>query len=323
MTAWPGPGWFRDLTGLDDDRAEAVRAAVAEVAPGVLLSRANGRRMVAGALHLPRLAELRAATPGFGRGPALALRERVGDAVALHLDPAQAGAVFQAASQANLLEMTGPEVPPEAGIARYAFDRTQGPACAMSCGAGTLWRAYLVPLAGGAGQATGRQIDTLADLGRALGNTGGRYWTMRNGYALSSGEGAGAASRRIAAMDEGARDALRACLRVGVQAGTEVTLATAGHRVTQVYAAAMPVAYDRAPARDWGPLARLVLEAAYEATLRAALVHAGGDRPVQVFLTRLGGGAFGNDPAWIDAAIDRALGVMAGAPLEVTLVTRG
>lgn len=320
--AWPGPSWFHDLTGLHDDSAASVRAHVRDAGDGVLVAQPNGRRMQAGRLHMPSLADLRAATPAFPGSQPLPLRHVRGDVIALHCDPANAGALFQVASQANLLEMPSPDVPPEAGVAGYVHDRTQGPACAMACGAGLIWRACFVPLAGGQGQQHDRQVDTLADLATAVGNAGGRYWRMRNGYPLGAGEGIAALSGRIAALDEPARDALRATVRVGVQADTEVTLSAFGHRVTQVLACAMPVAYDRAPAPSWAPLARLVLEAAYEATLRAALIHAGPARPVRLFLTRLGGGAFGNDPQWIDAAIARALRMLGGAPLDVALVSR-
>ena len=41
-----------------------------------------------------------------------------------------------------------------------------------------------------------------------------------------------------------------------------------------------------------------------------------------VLLTRVGGGAFGNDLGWIDDAIDRALERTAGAGLDVRLVRR-
>ena len=39
-----------------------------------------------------------------------------------------------------------------------------------------------------------------------------------------------------------------------------------------------------------------------------------------VLLTRLGGGAFGNDPAWIDDAIRRALQRVEYAGLDIRLV---
>jgi len=40
-----------------------------------------------------------------------------------------------------------------------------------------------------------------------------------------------------------------------------------------------------------------------------------------VLLTRLGGGVFGNNDAWIDAAIDRAVGLLAERPLSVLSVS--
>jgi hypothetical protein len=42
-----------------------------------------------------------------------------------------------------------------------------------------------------------------------------------------------------------------------------------------------------------------------------------------VLLTRLGGGAFGNDDAWIDDAVMRALRVVEYADLDVRIVSYG
>jgi hypothetical protein len=42
-----------------------------------------------------------------------------------------------------------------------------------------------------------------------------------------------------------------------------------------------------------------------------------------VFLTSLGGGAFGNDDSWIRAAIRRALEMMSDINLDVRLVSYG
>lgn len=71
----------------------------------------------------------------------------------------------------------------------------------------------------------------------------------------------------------------------------------------------------------WEPLVRLVLEAAYEATLHAALLNAARTHNPRLYLTFLGGGAFGNDRAWILDAILRALACMRGVGLEVNLVS--
>jgi hypothetical protein len=314
--------WFRQLTGFDES-PEAV-ARLLRMEGETLRSLANGRSFHAGRLETPSLQELRERSRML-KLPKAPLRfgAIAADVRELHRDPAGAGALFQVASQFNLLEMVSPDVPPEAGIDRYDRDPTQGPACAVACGAGTIYRRYFVPLGGPRpGQSAERQIDTLADLGRALGNDGERLWQMRNGYALATAEGLERISRRLESSNEGARDALRQLLRIGIQWETEVTLEGAGHRVSQAYCSALPVVYSPHPPRLWEPFARLVLEAAYEATLHAALLnlHTRGDP--RVYLTLLGGGAFGNDPRWILEGMERALERFADTPLEVWLVRK-
>jgi hypothetical protein len=243
----------------------------------------------------------------------LRLREVVGDVGALHTDPANAGAVFQVASQFNLLEMISPDVTPEQGITRYASDHTQGPACAMACAAGTVFRNHLVMVNGQRGQSTARQLDGLDALGTALGNEKGRLWQMRNGYALATLTGLDEIAGRIEA---GEADRLRDLIRVGVQGDTDVTLPGADHRVSQIYCSAMPVAYSAHGADAWEPFARLALEAAYEATMLAAL-----KAPGPLYLTLLGGGVFGNRMDWILDAIARALQLFAETDLDVRIVS--
>src|SRR5207253_2606002 len=112
-----------------------------------------------------------------------------GDVRTMHRDPANGNALFQVASQFNLLEMTGPYVSPEDGVTRYSYDHTQGPACAIAAGAATIYRNYFADVDGHSGQQRRRQIDCLSDLGEALGNEGEALWTMRNGYALCTEKG--------------------------------------------------------------------------------------------------------------------------------------
>merc|ERR1711879_576804 len=67
-----------------------------------------------------------------------------------------------------------------------------------------------------------------------------------------------------------------------------------------------------------------ILDGAYEATLAAAAVLARQRKSrVKVFLTSVGGGAFGNRSMWISSAIERALTIFADAPLDVKLVHKG
>ena len=62
-------------------------------------------------------------------------------------------------------------------------------------------------------------------------------------------------------------------------------------------------------------------EATESATLWAAVLNAHRAGSRVVFLTMLGGGAFGNDHAWIDAAMRRALRLVRNIDLEVRIVS--
>ena len=66
-----------------------------------------------------------------------------------------------------------------------------------------------------------------------------------------------------------------------------------------------------------------MLEAAYEATLLEAVLNARRGGSNVVLLTQLGGGAFGNDDRWIDAALIRGLRLADGYGLDARLVSYG
>ncbi len=319
--------WFERLTGFQEVGYDDTRERL-EVLDGRLRSRVNGRAYGVGQLELASLGELReraaAVQPKKGR---LTFRNIVGDVRALHQRPEFEGALFQVASQFNLLEMVGPSVTPDQGVTRYRHDRTQGPACAIAAGAATIYRNYFAPINGQAGQTSSRQLDGLAHLGAALADLLGQpvesLWTMQNGYALCAAEGLrniGGLLRKISAPE---KDVLRALLRIGVHTDVEVTEAdtTPPQIVSQAFCSALPVAYTGVPRSLWNPFAELVLEAAYEATLLAAALNTARGASNIVLLTQLGGGAFGNDGAWIDAAIERALRLAAGFGLDVRMVS--
>lgn len=314
--------WFESLTGIIEKDAQTVRAQL-RLEGDRLFSLANGQSWVWGRLETPSLAELRkavaACSPTQGR---LSVTEVQASAQHLHADPTNAGAVFQVASQFNLLEMTAPHITPEDGLERYHYDPTQGPACAMAAGAGTIYRHYFVPIKDQIGQTRTAQLDMLADLGTALGNDSHRLWTMENGYAMASRQGLAHIHQTLEAASEAQWDRLRGLLRIGVQWNTQVTLNAATHTVTQAYCSALPVAYSTEAPAQWTLFARLVLEAAYEATLCVARLNPERQHRRQVFLTFLGGGAFGNAPQWIHEALIRALEKHRDADLAVTLVCR-
>jgi hypothetical protein len=321
--------WFRELFGFEEGNSYSKAQAHFQMDGEVLVCEsaptAAAKRMHVGPWSTPSVAELRERTSGDAGSHGLGglkfehVATPVG-VVPLIASADNAGAVFQAASQFNALEMTGPGVTPRQGIAIYATDPTQGPKCALACPAGTVFRNYLV---GGVGQGKD-QIDLLADVGAVVGNVGEKMWKMTNGYALpASPSSMGELGRRLTA-DPHLAAAAETVLRVGVMWDTQVR-PPASHRVCQVYASALPVAYAKStPSAEWEAFGRLVLRASYEATLRvgASLAAERGAR-VKVYLTALGGGAFGNRHAWISDAIGSALEAMKGAPLDVVLVHYG
>ena len=119
------------------------------------------------------------------------------------------------------------------------------------------------------------------------------------------------------------RSELIGALRIGVHQNTEVTLRGAGHLVTQAYCSALPVAYSPHTSGQWEPFARLVLDASYEAVMRAAAQNRESTGNRSVFLTLLGGGAFGNPTSWIIDALSRVLLIVADVDLDVAIVSYG
>ena len=278
---------------------------------------------------MPSLAELRDSTEPLARGGRISVTQAPADVRALHRDAANAGALFQVASQFNLLEMVSQDVTPEQGVTRYQYDATQGPACAIAAGAATIYRNYFVPIGNRIGQTRDCQLDGLADLAvgfsRALDLPVASLWEMRNGYALCSRSGLEAITSHLRTCTPEQADMLRGLLRIGVHRDVEVTDAEGDQRprVSQAFCSALPVACSPVPATVWKSFASIVLEAAYEATLWAAVDNAQRGGSNTVLLTWLGGGAFGNDDRWIHAAVARALGLALDCDLDVKLVSRG
>jgi hypothetical protein len=321
--------WFERLAGFREMDYEATRARLA-VEGRELVSLVSGQRHGIGEFELASLSDLRrrlAESPGaIGSTRVEIVRA---DVRMLHELPKFNRALFQVASQFNALEMAGPSITPEDGVSRYAADGTQGPACAMAAGAATVYRTYFVPIAGERGQTRRRQLDGLADLGAALATALDcpvtDLWGMHNGYALCTADGLQAIDRHLATAGEEELDQLRGLLRIGLHWNVEVTDVPKPPRpvVSQAFCSALPVSYSDVSGAPWERFARLILDAAYEATLVAGALNARMGGSNIVLLTRLGGGAFGNDPRWIDDAMRWALQRMGDAAIDVRLVSFG
>jgi hypothetical protein len=321
--------WFEKLTGFRETTYEETRARL-EVEGDKLRSLVNGASYGIGELELVSLQALRERVKSASGIPGRIKTSIVtGDVRRMHQAPENAGALFQVASQFNLLEMASPNLTPEHGVTIYTNDHTQGPACAIAAGAATIYRNYFAPVDGRQGQTAARQFDGLADLGASLSDAlrkpVGELWKMQNGYALGVQVGLDAIARHLETLTPDQLDALRGKLCIGLHRDVEVTEAVGPNPllVSQAFCSALPVAYSGVPAGHWEPFAVLVLEAAYEATLLAATLNARRGSSNVVFLTLLGGGAFGNSSSWIYDAIRRALGIMENFDLDVRIVSYG
>jgi hypothetical protein len=319
--------WFEKLTGFPETDYESTRAKLV-VEGRRLRSFVNGVTYSIGELEVVSLQALRDRTESVGRSPRrLKVSVIIGDVRRMHQLRENAGALFQVASQFNLLEMVGPSVTPEEGVTRYKDDHTQGPACAIAAGAATIYRNYFAPVGGSHGQSAKCQIDTLAKLGEALSGAlnmpVSALWKMQNGYALCTRTGLDAITGYLGTLDAAQTDILGGKLCIGVHHDVEATEATGEHRplVSQVFCSALPVAYSPVASLHWEKFACLVLQAAYEATMWAAVLNARRGASNIVFLTFLGGGAFGNADAWIYSGIRRALRIVANFDLDVRLVS--
>ena len=305
--------WFEQLFGFAETTYDETRSMLVHDGR-TLRSTVNGRTFDAGHFTTPTLHSLREiADQKRGSGRVVVRHEIVGDALELHALPENEGALFQVASQLNCLEFADPREIPENGVTQYATDPTQGPACSLAAAAATVARNYFIEVDGERGQTETRQLNLLSGIQRRIGES---LIDVKNGYTFSDESRLALAKEAIARHD---RDDLMGDLRIGIHAGVEVTFAkrfeppAKPRRVSQAFCSALSCGYASGSLESWRPIATLVLDAAYEATLLAAIAT----NTKRVWLTLLGAGAFGNDLAWIEQAITRATERAEGHALEV------
>ena len=315
--------WFEKLTGFREDNPTQVRANI-EINGNKLISKVNNAEFTFGKLEVSTLETLINQAPLIDIYKSkIQVSEVVGNIQTFHKEKESKGAFFQAASQFNLLEMVTPYVSPESGVDIYENDYTQGPACAIACGAGTIYRNYFAPVNNQTGQSADNQIDCLKDIAIELENKKFSLWKMSNGYVLSSSEGLKNISQQIKGKSKQEYEQLKNKLKIGLQWDTEVTISENKHLVSQAYCSGLPVAYSNVKSEYWEDFARLILEATYEATFFAALSNYNKTGNNKVFLTLVGGGVFGNKSQWIFDAIKKAIDKFSNTPLDIKIVSYG
>lgn len=267
--------------------------------------------------------------PSFTQRGCVTFKNIVGDARALHLDPTNANATHQVASQTNCLEMVDPGKVPENGISIYEYDRTQGPICAMVAPAGLAFRNYLHQ----GGQTTTQQVDTFQEFHQFLKdkmNTQTPLWSTRNGYMMFSNKNQLIKINTLLATSDNFRREARSKIQVGIQENVGIVDSHSNskqkHLANQVYCSGLPISYNDLPSNMWDGLGELVLEAVYENTLLSAVVNNFRNKKnMPVYLTMIGGGVFGMKHIQIKRAIVRACNIVAmkGYTLDVRLVHFG
>lgn len=314
--------WFETLTEFPETSPDLVRAKL--VLDGTrLTSLVNNCSFDAGEFTTPTLETLRQIVEIPIAGDAITVNELVADVQSLHQDSGNTNAVFQVASQFNCLEMAAPHIVPEDGVGIYQNDWTQGPACCICAGAGTIYRNYFVPHKGEIGQTSENQIDCLAGVARHFNNAEGQYWKMQNGYCFPTAAGLSTVEQRLSNCSELQLNEIRDKLMVGVQTDTEVTIGNSPHKVTQVFCSALPVAYSDIRSDNWDHFPRLILDSTYELTFYTALQNFNRTGCPKLYLTLVGGGVFGNKLEWILSAIGRSLKLFANSGLDVKIVSYG
>lgn len=167
LTPIDNMSWFKKLFGIEEPIGENINGLL-YLENGRLFSSKSDQSYGVGQFTTPTLSSLRQTALAnlsklqdhYGWIPSI-IHEGHDDIFTEHSKPENKGALFQAASQMNCLEFSSPKSIPEMGVTIYQYDNTQGPACAIATGPGTVYRNYFTLVDGIKGQTKDRQINCL------------------------------------------------------------------------------------------------------------------------------------------------------------------
>lgn len=232
-------------------------------------------------------------------------------------NPKNDGALFVLPSQMN-----GAEYPHHtavvAKVSDYRWDRTAGPRGQLAVDPAV--SQFLLDNASSTANPGG--IDVIAELLAQLRSEGHKGFELRNGYLSVPRLSEEAAAAACAAFERSLYRLLTLA-SVGVRAcGLAPDLerwSGASHKVSLVYASAVPVASYNNPAKTGSVRAQvqqdisaLALRGAYLGALRVALEAKLGPGRTRVFAMPLGGGVFNNAPGAIARSFSEALELAEG-----------
>ena len=319
--------WFEKITGFIEKDYDQVHNYIS-IKDQNLFSKVNQKNYSIGRFECLSLKKLRNQTLNQLRTEEKSSCSIIIDDVRNLLNSAtNNGSIFQVASQFNCLEMVSPDVTPEQGITRYEWDRTQGPACSIAAGAATIYRNYFIPIDKDFGQTAERQINNLDSLTERLAEdmncNPSDLWIVKNGYVIADEKALNQIDSHLSDCNENDLDQYRQLLKIGIHSDVKVTTSLENQQpvVTQVFCSALPVSYNKANPSSWSRIAKLVLEASYEATLLTGIINKNLTGNSSLFLTLVGGGVFGNKEEWIQKALIRALAIVKYSGLDIKIVS--
>jgi len=304
--------WFEKLVGFRETKENVYKNLKIENTK--LISLVNKKEFEIGELEIVSLKELKEKiTQNLSKNK---IEQIIADVKELHKNPQNENTLFQVASQFNLLEMVSPNITPEMGVDRYENDFTQGPTCAIACGAGTIYRNYFVKLNKQIGQTENIQIDCSEEIGELLDNKNNNLWQVKNGYLLFEN-----VEKLNQILENFDKEEIKNSLKVGIMWGSEVTISEIKYKVSQIYCSALPISYNYYNKDELEKFAKIILEAAYEATICAGILNYLKTGNNRLYLTLLGGGAFGNRIEWIIEAIEKTLKKYSNSGLDIKIVS--
>lgn len=321
--------WFKNIFGFPESAAAVYRNIhYSETENGVILTDdANGKKFQAGIFKAVSVKDFAHLTPRGngklhvikGNGDASRKRHLV-DVFAAQQHPDNNGATYQAASNFNSLEFATATTTAAKGITNYPNDETQGPYCAIACGASILFRNYFMKVPGS------RHLGQLSKELNLLDET---PIHVEHGYAIIGTED----SKRLDALKFDWSDLGH--YKVGMHSNCEVTtcrkrgqflpLETETKQVAHhVYCAAFNLLGSVAQTPFTRGVSERIIEAEYRATILCAWDNAvryrGRAGSNKLFLTLVGCGVFNNPVTVVCAQIAKCVELIVESGLDVFVV---
>ena len=320
---------IKTLIGFDDSKLEynVTKNKLTFDKENNIIYAPNGNKFSTGNLEIISLEELRTkiSNHSHNNGNIVFTHSKPTNVQELIIDSQNKNSTFQVASQFNLLEMPHYSYTPERGVGGYWYDHTQGPGCCIRTLGATLFRNYFVQMDNGQeGQTHNNQINCISNLLDAINSDGDITWDFINGYISMDSKNMIKINKKLSLLTDSDREDLKGLLKVGIHTNVQTNdkKSPLEHNINLVLCSAMPISYMGLSQDESSLFCQLILEATYEATIISSIINRKNINE-KLYLTKVGGGAFGNSHNWISHAIILSIQKYQNYDLDVQLVHFG